>query len=135
MTAGYSGRPLAAKLGLKPGMRAWFRDMPAGVLAEILAQVPDLDQQSAPSAGLEAAHLFVAERAVLERELAALHPLMSASGFIWISWPKKAARVETDIVEDTIRAVALPMGLVDIKVCAVNDVWSGLKLVTRRENR
>lgn len=135
MTAGYSGTPLAHKLGLKPGMRAWFRDMPASVRAEIAGVVPDLDDQSAPSAGLQAAHLFVTARAALERELAALHPLMAANGFIWISWPKKAARVETDIVEDTIRAVALPMGLVDIKVCAVDDIWSGLKLVTRRENR
>ena len=135
MTSGYSGTPLANKLGLKPGMRAWFRDMPASVRAEIAGAVPDLDDQSAPSAGLQAAHLFVTERAVLERELAALHPLLATNGFIWISWPKKAAKVATDIVEDTIRAVALPMGLVDIKVCAVNDVWSGLKLVTRRENR
>lgn len=134
MTAGYSGTPLARKLGLKAGMRAWFHEMPESVRAEIARDVA-VAEQSALSAGIEAAHLFVTERAELERLLVMLHPLMTPSGQIWISWPKKAAKVPTDIVEDVIREVALPMGLVDIKVCAVDAVWSGLKLVTRRENR
>jgi hypothetical protein len=132
--AGYSGTPLAAKLGLKPGMRAWFHEMPESVRAEIAGDVA-VAEQSAPSSGIDAAHLFVTERAELERLMAMLQPLMKASGQIWVSWPKKAAKVPTDIVEDVIRDVALPMGLVDIKVCAVDAVWSGLKLVTRRENR
>lgn len=134
MTTGYSGTPLARKLGLKAGMLVWFHAMPDSVRAEIAGNVA-VEEQSAPSPGLEAAHLFVTERAELERLLAAIHPLIAPSGQIWVSWPKKAAKVPTDIVEDTIREVALPMGLVDIKVCAVDATWSGLKLVTRRENR
>ncbi len=132
MSAVYSGTPLAKKLGLKPGMRAWFDGMPESVRAEIDVEVAE---QATPSVGLEAAHLFVTERAELAQLLVDLHPLMTPSGFIWVSWPKMAAKVPTDIVEDVIRDVALPMGLVDIKVCAVDAKWSGLKLVTRRENR
>ena len=75
------------------------------------------------------------ERARLERELAAIRPLLQTNGFIWVSWPKQAAKVETDVTEDVIREVALPTGLVDIKVCAVDEIWSGLKLVVRKENR
>lgn len=97
---GYSGTPLAKKLGIKPGLR-------------ILAP-------SAPENFRE-----------LPRFLAAMLP----DGTIWVSWPKKASKVATDITEDVVRAVALPLGLVDVKVCAVDDVWSGLKLVIRKENR
>ena len=135
MTVGYSGTPLAKKLGLKPGMRCWFRDMPGSVRAEIDPAGLGIEEYAAACAGLQAAHVFVTERARLERELEALLALIDRNGFIWVSWPKKAARVETDITEDVIRAVALPMGLVEIKVCAVDAVWSGLKLVIRRENR
>jgi hypothetical protein len=134
MIAGYSGTPLAKKLGLKPGMRAWFHAMPEGVRAEIASEV-EVAEQAAPAAAIEAAHIFVTERSELERLLVELQPLITPSGFLWVSWPKKAAKAPTDIVEDVIRDVALPMGLVDIKVCAVDATWSGLKLVTRRENR
>ncbi|HEV7290035.1 hypothetical protein [Sphingomonas sp.] len=135
MTAGYSTTPLADKLGFKPGMRLFIADMPASVRAE--AQVDDLGLEvlAAPCTGIDAAHIFVTERATLARELGALRQLIAPSGFVWVSWPKKAAKVETDITEDTIREVALPLGLVDVKVCAVDDVWSGLKLMIRKELR
>ncbi|MEZ0242710.1 MAG: hypothetical protein ACAH11_05005 [Sphingomonas sp.] len=131
--AGYSGTPLAKKLGLAPGMRAWFQNMPDSVRAEI--EGAGVDEQAAASAGLQCAHIFVTERADLERETAALRHLIAPNGFIWVSWPKKASKVPTDITEDVIRDVVLPIGLVDIKVCAVDAVWSGLKLVIRKELR
>lgn len=133
--AGYSGTPLVKKLGLKPGMRAWFRDMPDSVRAEIGCDTLGLSEQAAPSAGIEAAHIFVTRRDDLVREVAALRQLLAPAGFVWVSWPKKAARIDTDITENTIREVALPIGLVDIKVCAVDEIWSGLKLVVRKSLR
>jgi hypothetical protein len=80
-------------------------------------------------------HVFAAERARLDKAIAAARAKLKPDGVIWASWPKKSSKVETDITEDTVREIALPMGLVDVKVCAVDDVWSGLKLVIRRENR
>lgn len=135
MTAGYSGTPLAKKLGLKPGLRTWFMGMPDSVRAEIDPPVIGLAEQDAPSAGLDAAHVFVTQRAELERLLADLRHIIQPAGQIWVSWPKKASKMPTDITEDTIRELCLPIGLVDVKVCAVDEVWSGLKLVIRRELR
>jgi hypothetical protein len=134
MTTGYSGTPLAKKLSLKSGMRVWFDAMPESVLAEI--DMPDLVHLTAPEPGLDAAHIFVAERADMEAKLSMLRPLLQSAGFIWVSWPKKASKVPTDITEDTIRAVILPAtDLVDVKVCAVDAVWSGLKLMIRKDRR
>lgn len=135
MTAGYSSTPLAQKLGLKPGMRAWFLDMPDTVRAEIDADGLGLSLQTAPSAGMEAAHIFVTRRADLAREVTALRDLLAPAGFVWVSWPKRAARTDTDITENVVRDVALPTGLVDIKVCAIDETWSALKLVIRRSLR
>jgi hypothetical protein len=135
VASGYSGTPLATKLGLKAGQRCWFRDMPDSVRAEIDPDAIGVDEQLAPSAGLEAAHIFVTHRADLAREVALLRGLLAPAGFLWVSWPKKAAKTDTDITEDVVRAVALPTGLVDIKVCAVDATWSGLKLVIRSELR
>ena len=135
MTAGYSGTPLAQKLGLKPGIRCWFHNMPDSVRAEIDPRALQVEEQTAASDGLQCAHLFVTERAALERELAALEPLMDRNGFIWVSWPKRAAKQPTDVTEDAVREAALPLGLVDIKVCAIDEIWSGLKLVIRKANR
>ena len=135
MPTGYSGTPLAQKLGLTPGMRAWFYGMPASVRDEIDPEGLNLEEQASASDGLQCAHIFVTERAQLERQIAALRTLIAPNGFIWVSWPKKAAKLATDITEDTIREVALPTGLVDIKVCAVDETWSGLKLVIRKEHR
>jgi hypothetical protein len=135
MTAGYSGTPLAQKLGLKPGMRAWFQDVPDSVRAEIDRDSPPLELLDLPEPPVQFAHIFVRHCAMLDCELRMLLPLLDPAGIIWVSWPKKASRVDTDITEDVIRAVALPLHLVDVKVCAVDDVWSGLKLVIRREHR
>jgi hypothetical protein len=133
MSAGYSGTPLAKKLSLKDGMTAWFHTMPASVREEI-GDVA-LDERAAPEAGLQAAHIFTTERAELERLLTELRTLIDPTGFVWVSWPKKAAKVPTDITEDVIREICLPMGWVDVKVCAVDTVWSGLKLMVRKELR
>ena len=88
-----------------------------------------------PAQGIDAAHVFVTERADLENKLTTLRNQIAPDGQVWVSWPKKAAKVPTDITEDTIREMALPMGLVDVKVCAVSEVWSGLKLMIRRSQR
>lgn len=135
MTTGYSGTPLAAKLGLERGMRVWFHHMPESVRDQIDPDGLNVDEQLSASDGLQGAHIFVTERAEMERELAALRELIAPNGFIWVSWPKKAAGQDTDITEDVIREVALPTGLVDTKVCAVDETWSGLKLVIRKELR
>jgi hypothetical protein len=132
---GYSGTPLAQKLGLKPGIRIWFMDMPDSVRAEIERDAPPLELLNSPEPPVDFAHIFVTSCAVLDCELRMLLPLIARDGTIWVSWPKKSAKLPTDITEDIIRAVALPLGLVDVKVCAVDATWSGLKLVIRKELR
>jgi len=135
MTSGYSGTPLAKKLSLKDGMRVWWDGMPESVADEIAAEGLELQLLKSPAAPIDAAHAFVTVRSELKAKLKKLLPLLDRAGFIWVSWPKKASKVATDITEDTIREVALPMQLVDVKVCAVDATWSGLKLVIRREHR
>jgi len=135
MASGYSGTPLAKKLSLKDGMRVWWDGMPASVREEIAAEGLQLQRLDTPEPPIDAAHVFVTERADLEAKLQQLLPLLDPAGMIWVSWPKKAAKVAADIIEDVIRDVCLPMGLVDVKVCAVDATWSGLKLVLRRQNR
>jgi hypothetical protein len=146
MTAGYSGTPLAKKLGFKPGQRTWFDAMPDSVRTEIGDTGADILES--PDPPVEAVHMFITHCATLDCKLRMLLPLIARDGMIWVSWPKKTARrlsggqpssglakVETDITEDVIRSVALPLGLVDVKVCAVDETWSGLKLVIRKELR
>ena len=133
--AGYSGTPLAKKLNLRDGQRVWFDAMPESVVDEIDEYALDLIPVRDPADGVDAAHLFVTERAVLEQRLAALRSQISADGQVWVSWPKQASKVPTDITEDTVRKIALPIGFVDTKVCAVDENWSGLKLVIRKELR
>ena len=136
MTAGYSGTPLARKLSLKDGMRTWVEGMPDSVHAEITGSGVALELLAEPSAPIDAAHIFVTSREKMEARIAILRPLLAPTGFLWISWPKKAAKVPTDITEDVIRAVILPAtDLVDVKVCAVDAVWSGLKLMIRKDRR
>lgn len=135
MTAGYSGTPLADKLSLKDGQRTWWEGMPDSVRAEIEAGGVALNLLEAPVGPIEAAHVFVTWRAELEDAIRRLLPLLAPGGFLWVSWPKKAAKLPTDITEDVIRDVALPTGLVDVKVCAVDAIWSGLKLMIRRDRR
>lgn len=132
---GYSGTPLARKLSLKDGLRVWWEDMPPAVRAEIEAYGCHLQHLLWPEPPLDAAHVFVTSRVALDSAITRLKPLLAPTGFLWISWPKKSSRVPTDITEDTIREVALPTGLVDVKVCAVDETWSGLKLMIRKELR
>ena len=133
--AGYSGRPLSAKLGLKPGMTCWRHEMPPEVAGLLDSQEPDLLFQTSPSPGLDFAHVFTREREEISALLERLRGLLAPDGMIWVSWPKKASKVPTTVTEDVVRDICLPRGLVDVKVCAVDTVWSGLKLVIRKELR
>ena len=133
MAAGYSGTPLAKKLGLRPGQGVWFAAMPASVRGEI--GDTGVIETGVPVAGLDLAHVFVTERAELALLLAELRETIAPDGMVWVSWPKKASKVATDVTEDTIRDIALPLAWVDVKVCAVDEVWSGLKLVIRKALR
>ena len=136
MPSGYSGTPLAKKLSLKDGQRVWWDGMPDSVRGEIEDAGPALDLLASPAAPLDVAHIFVTERVDMEAKLRALRPLLAPGGFIWVSWPKKASKLPTDITEDTIREVILPdTDLVDVKVCAVDTTWSGLKLMVRNRQR
>jgi hypothetical protein len=134
MPAGYSGTPLAKKLGFADGVSVYAANMPASVKAEIVAGAkPKFVTKAAKDQA--AAHVFHTCAKDLGAELKKLRPLLAPAGMVWVSWPKKAAKVETDITEDTIRTLALPMGYVDVKVCAVDETWSGLKLVIRKSER
>lgn len=132
---GYSGTPLSQKLGIKPGGTLIVINPPENY-ARLLAPLPEGAKLSNRlTQDCLFVHLFTRKRADLERYLARLRSKISDLGVVWISWPKKAAKIETDVTEDVIRAVALPLGFVDTKVCAVDETWSGLKLMVRRENR
>jgi hypothetical protein len=133
--AGYSATPLAKKLGIDVGSRIYLSDAPKNYLT-LVAPLPEGIRVVRKIDGeTDIVHIFSTERAHLAAALRATLKRIKPDGTIWVSWPKKSSKVPTDITEDTIREVALPMGLVDIKVCAVDEVWSGLKLVVRRENR
>jgi hypothetical protein len=133
--AGYSGRPLVAKLGIREGFRVLVRNPPAGYLGLLEGLPADVTLAEDLPGEVEMVHLFTRGRAELETALPELLGRIRQDGMIWVSWPKRASGVPTDVTEDTVRAVALPLGLVDVKVCAVDDTWSGLKLVIRKENR
>src|SRR5579859_6761754 len=133
--AGYSGTPLWKKLGVRDGQKTWRSKMPESVAAEIAAGGVRPVLMRSPAAGLEMAHVFVTRRAELAEHLARLRPLLAPAGVIWVSWPKKASGAATDVTEDGVRAECLPLGLVDVKVCAVDATWSGLKLVIRKTER
>jgi hypothetical protein len=135
MPAGYSGKSLREKLGVKTEQRTWRFQMPLSVAREIEESgcVPVLLET--PQPGLEMAHLFVSQRRELLTHLPRLRQLLAPAGTIWVSWPKKSSRVETDLTDNVVRNEALALGLVDIKVCAVDAVWSGLKLVIRKSER
>ena len=133
--AGYSKTPLAQKLGIKAGTQVAALGAPAGY-KKSLAPLPEkVSFTDKTSAGSNFVHLFVTERRALKKELKRLRGLLDDAGILWISWPKKSSGVASDITEDVIREVCLPLGFVDVKVCAVDETWSGLKLMIRRENR
>ncbi len=133
--AGYSGRPLSAKLGLKPEMVCWRHCMPADIADLLDEQEPGLSLLKEPYSKLDCAHVFVTDRDALADLLETLRNLLAPDGMIWVSWPKNSSKVPTTVTEDTIRDICLPKGLVDVKVCAVDATWSGLKLVIRKELR
>ena len=132
---GYSATPLWKKLGVTAGSRVWTQNAPAEYAAWIEPLPPNAKVSARLRASVDIAHLFVDRRRELLRLLTIAMERVGPHGAIWVSWPKKASRVPTDMTEDVIREVALPLGLVDIKVCAVSEVWSGLKLVVRKELR
>ena len=132
--AGYSGKPVWQKLGLAPASRVLVRNAPADY-APMVGLTDDEIALTTPRGAFDIAHVFEISASALKREVETLAKRLPAAGTIWVSWPKKAAKVATDITEDTVRAIALPLGLVDVKVCAIDATWSGLKLVWRRENR
>jgi hypothetical protein len=135
MTAGYSQRSLVEKLGIKPDMRIAILHSPRGYRATLGNLPPGVTVTSVARGVLPLIHFFTADRALLERQLPALLRALARDGALWVSWPKKASGVPTDMTEGVVRAVTLPTGLVDVKVAAVDDVWSGLKLVRRLKNR
>ena len=135
MTPGYSDTPLAKKLSLRDGQRVWFYEMPESVQDEIGEYALDLTFVASPDGRPDAAHIFVTEKAQLERKLAELRHCIAPDGQVWVSWPKKNAGVETEIDEQDVREAGLAIGFVDTKKCAVDEISSGLKLVIRKDLR
>jgi len=133
--AGYSGTPLAKKLGIKEGSVVLPMHAPANYRELLEPLPPSVRFVKKANHETNVVHLFVTKKADLERALAGYRKQLASDATVWVSWPKKSSKVPTDITEDVIREVALPMGWVDVKVCAVDDVWSGLKLVVRLANR
>lgn len=135
-TAGYSGTPLPRKLGLNEATRLVVIGSPADYEDGLLGGLPAGARRSRSiGAATNLVHLFVTERDALGAQLRALRSRLSPQAAVWVSWPKKASKVPTTVTEDVIRELALPLGYVDVKVCAVSEVWSGLKLVVRKELR
>ena len=131
--AGYSGTPLAQKLGIKPGLRAHIVNAPPE-FAQLLGPI-DVEFLSVPKKPLDFVVFFVTSIAELNKRLSKFIAALAPAGMIWVCWPKKASKVPTDLNENVIRDIALDAGVVDVKVCAVSDVWSGLKLVIRLKDR
>ncbi len=132
--AGYSGTPLVKKLGIKPGFRIAFVNAPPGFTKQLdLPAGVTINSRSRQS--LDFAQLFVKREKELTREFSKYAKRLNPSGMIWVSWPKKSSGVATDLPEGTVRAIGLAAGLVDVKICAVDDVWSGLKFVFRLRDR
>ena len=134
MSAGYWGTPLVKKLGYRPGFRVVLEGEPAGYLARLDPLPEGLTFTENPEEA-DLVHLFTTEADTLADALPRLRHRIAQNGTVWVSWPKRASKVPTDVTEDAVRAIALPLGLVDVKVCAVDATWSALKLVIRRELR
>ena len=133
--AGYSGKPLAQKLGITSGATISAIHAPYDYRKLLGSISKSLIFNDTVAKNATFVHLFVIKREILQKLLGQFRPKLADTGVVWVSWPKKTSGVETDVTEDVIRAVALPLDFVDVKVCAVDDVWSGLKLVIRRERR
>ena len=133
-TAGYSGTPLRKKLGIKDDSRVALVGAPEGYERMLGAPASVLFEPH-PGKATDIVQVFTRQRAELARHLATLRKTLKPDAAVWVSWPKKASKVPTDVTEDTVRELALPLGFVDVKVCAVDETWSGLKLVVRKELR
>lgn len=133
-TAGYSGTPLHKKLGIKPGQTAWMRGEPVGYGAE-LRKAGNFEIARSLSADLDFIHVFTASRTELQRDFSKLRDALRAQGMLWVSWPKKSSGKATDLDENIVRELGLKSGLVDVKVCAVDETWSALKFVFRLKDR
>ena len=133
--AGYSGTPLAQKLGIKEGHTVTLVGAPKGFADQLDGLPDDVTIRTRASGSADVVVSFHTERADLERRVPRLLDVLDIDGGLWIAWPKKASKVPTDITEDTVREVFLPLGLVDNKVCAIDDVWSGLRVVWRKDRR
>jgi hypothetical protein len=135
MTAGYSGTPLPQKLGIKPGLSVVTINAPTNY-RRLLGTIPEgvtFSDRLRPESSF--IHVFAKKRSELSNRLAVSREQIADTGTVWVSWPKRSSGVPTDVTEDAVRAVALPLGFVDVKVCAIDETWSGLKLMVRRENR
>jgi|SRR5579863_3285328 len=132
---GYSGTPLPKKLGIKPGFRVHFVDAPSDVLAELKTAIAECEIIPNPKPPLDFAIIFSKAGPHLNREFKRAMKSLAPAGMLWVSWPKKSSGVPTDLTEDMVRDIGLTAGLVDVKVCAVTEVWSGLKFVRRLKDR
>jgi hypothetical protein len=133
--AGYSGTPLPQKLGFKPGLTVITINAPTNY-RRLLGTIPEgvtFSDRLQPDADF--VHIFVKKRSESEKRLSVLREKIADTGTVWVSWPKRSSSVPADVTEDVVRAIALPLGFVDVKVCAIDETWSGLKLMVRRENR
>ena len=135
MNAGYSGTPLPKKLGIREGSRICYVNQPSD-FERTVGELPDgVEVRSRARGSLDVVVWFVTARRELEARLAALRRAIEPAGALWVAWPKRSSGVATDMTEDVVREVALPTGLVDNKVCAIDETWSGLRLVVRKELR
>ena len=133
--SGYSGKPLIVKLGIKEGFTIFAMNQPENYF-DILGELPgEVSVKSRLSGEMDFIHFFTKDKKELSSNLLNLKKHLNKNGMLWVSWPKKSSKIPTDITEDTIREIALPKGLVDIKVCAIDENWSGLKLVYRLKDR
>jgi hypothetical protein len=132
---GYSGTPLPKKLGIKAGFRTFFVDPPPEVLAELQPALQECERVQQAKHPLDFAMLFTTSRKQLEKEFPRITKSLASAGMLWIGWPKKSSGVKSDLDENVVRETGLGAGLVDVKVCAVTDVWSGLKFVRRVKDR
>ena len=132
---GYSGTPLPKKLGIKPGARAWLVDAPDDVRAELSAALAGCENASNGKIPLDFGMVFTKSKAKLEKDFTRVSKVLAPAGMLWVSWPKKSSGVATDLNENIVREIGLAAGLVDVKVCAVTEVWSGLKFVRRVKDR
>ena len=132
---GYSGTPLPKKLGIKPGFRICLIEAPQEVRTELKAALAGCEDMSAEKAPVDFAMVFTKSKAALTKDFDRISKQLTPAGMLWISWPKRSSGVATDLDENKVREIGLAAGLVDVKVCAVTEIWSGLKFVRRLKDR